>query len=262
VEHASKDDALAAPAARKDPAEGGDTVAALTRQAIRYELDRLCENQRLTPAQRRIAQCLVERSSEVGYLSSIDLSKLANVSQPSVTRFAMALGFDGYMELRKHLGARINDADTPLAREGNRYQLAALSDSRKLAELSETLADRDRIDRIGTMLAGSRPLPVLGLRASCGLSAQFCYFAAKVHPDIRSLESGGSIIGDHLEQARRAGASALLAFMMPLYPKETVEALKFAKKLGLSLVVVTDAKYSAFLDVADEVLHAPITSNL
>lgn len=239
-----------------------DNFSARTRQAIRIELDRLCENQRLTPTQRRIAQCLVEHSAEVGYLSSIDLGKLADVSQPSVTRFATALGFTGYMELRKHLGNLIKNADVPPTKEGNRFQLAALNESKRLVELSETLADREMIERIGGLLASSRPLPVLGLRASCGLASQFVYFAAKVHPDVRLLDKGGSMIGDQLEQARNAGGTALLAFMMPLYPKETADALEFAKKIGLKTVLITDATYSNYMKVADETINAPISSTL
>jgi DNA-binding MurR/RpiR family transcriptional regulator len=56
---------------------------------------------RLTPTQRRIAQCLLERGARSAYLSSGEVAELARVSQPSVTRFAMALGYDGYPALRK-----------------------------------------------------------------------------------------------------------------------------------------------------------------
>ena len=50
----------------------------------------LFDGQRLTPAQRRIARCLVDHAGQAGYLSSGDLADLAGVSQPSVTRFATA----------------------------------------------------------------------------------------------------------------------------------------------------------------------------
>src|SRR5690348_17944930 len=86
----------------------------------------LIEGQRLTPAQRRIAQCLVEHAPRSAYLSSGDLAALAQVSQPSVTRFAMALGYDGYPALRERLRHALDlgwpqiEVEVP----GNRFQQA------------------------------------------------------------------------------------------------------------------------------------------
>ena len=48
---------------------------------------------RLTPAQRRIAQTLIDREAQAAFLSSMELAELANVSR-LVTRFAVALGFE------------------------------------------------------------------------------------------------------------------------------------------------------------------------
>src|SRR4051794_23893389 len=63
----------------------------------------LFAGQRLTPTQRRIAQSLVEHAARAAYLSSSEVAELATVSQPSVTRFAMALGYDGYPALRRRV---------------------------------------------------------------------------------------------------------------------------------------------------------------
>src|SRR5580704_12590381 len=81
------------------PAHQG--VRVKDRRAIQAQLDRRTGGQRLTPAQRRSAQCLTERSAELGFPSSMELAELANVSKLSVTRFAIALGFDGYLEMRR-----------------------------------------------------------------------------------------------------------------------------------------------------------------
>ncbi|MEV4327674.1 hypothetical protein AB0J37_36005, partial [Microbispora rosea] len=70
---------------------------------------RLFEGHRLTPVQRRIAHCLAQHAAEAPFLSSIEVAELAGVSQPSVTRFAMALGYSGYPGLRRRfreLGVR------------------------------------------------------------------------------------------------------------------------------------------------------------
>src|SRR6201986_447423 len=52
----------------------------------------LLDGRRLSPAQRRIAQYLLDHMPDSAFLSSVTLARRARVSQPSVTRFAAALG--------------------------------------------------------------------------------------------------------------------------------------------------------------------------
>src|SRR3954468_791439 len=70
--------------------------------AVRSVLD-LFHGARLTPTQRSIAHCLVEHAAKAAYLSAAEVAELAGVSQPSVTRFAVALGYEGYPALRREL---------------------------------------------------------------------------------------------------------------------------------------------------------------
>ncbi|RBL86446.1 MurR/RpiR family transcriptional regulator, partial [Streptomyces cavourensis] len=83
-------------------------------------LQRLFEGHRLTPTQRRIAHCMVRRAPDAPFLSSVELAELAGVSQPSVTRFAVALGFDGYPALRRHL-REVAPADAEQEEAGEAY---------------------------------------------------------------------------------------------------------------------------------------------
>jgi DNA-binding MurR/RpiR family transcriptional regulator len=223
----------------------------------------LLDGHRLTPAQRRIARCLVEHA-DATYLSSGELADLAQVSQPSVTRFAMALGFDGYPSLRRRL--RELAASGPSAQaepdQQNELQRAVAAERDNLARLADSLTDPRPVAEAGALLAASRPLPVLGLRASAPLAAYFAYFAAKLHPDVRLLDEGGSLLADRLEQARAAGAGAMLAFVLPRYPREAVEALSLARSCGMSVVTVTDTAVSPVVAHSDLVLPAAVGSQL
>jgi len=226
----------------------------------------LIEGQRLTPAQRRIAQCLVAHATKSAYLSSGDLATLAQVSQPSVTRFAMALGYDGYPALRDHLRVTL-DASWHLGNAeqsaGNQYQQALNAEIDNLRQLATDVADDAvPVTEAGRVLAASRPLPVLGLRAAGAVAAAFAYFAAKVHPDVRLLQEGGSVLSDRLDQARDAGAGAMLAFVLPRYPREAIDALRAARAAGLQVVTVTDSPVSPAATESDLVLSAAVGSRL
>jgi DNA-binding MurR/RpiR family transcriptional regulator len=225
----------------------------------------LFDGVRLTPTQRRIAQCLLERGPRAAYLSSSEVADLAQVSQPSVTRFAIALGYDGYPALRRALRDLGSDP-APGAGTDNELQYAVRGELETLARLADRLADgsadRTAVLEAGKLLATSRPLPVLGLRAAAPLAAYFGYFAAKVHPDVRVLDQGGSLLTDRLEQARAAGATAMLGVVLPRYPKEALDALREARDAGLSVVVLTDSPVGAAAEVADLALAVAVGSRL
>ena len=216
---------------------------------------------RLTPTQRRIAHCLVRHAGAAAYLSAAEVAELAGVSQPSVTRFAMALGHDGYPALRRRLRElTVTGSAEPAA--GNALQRAVHAERDNLDRLAAQLADAGRVAEVGKLLAASRPLPVLGLRAAAPLAAYFAYFAAKVHPDVRVLDDGGSMLVDRLDQAAAAGATALLAFVLPRYPRETLDALREARDAGLTVVAITDSPVSPATEHAQVVLPAAVGADL
>ncbi|WSF18824.1 MurR/RpiR family transcriptional regulator [Streptomyces sp. NBC_01353] len=226
-------------------------------------LQALFEGHRLTPTQRRIAHCMVRRAGDVPFLSSVELAELAGVSQPSVTRFAVALGFDGYPALRRHL-REVAPERKPVgeASEHNEYQQAVLAEIENLRHLAELLADPTPVERAGRLLAASGPLPVLGLRAASSQARGFAYFAAKVHPDIRLLDEGGSMLTDRVDAAVRAGATALLCFALPRHPREVVEALEYARAAGLTVVTVAESAFAPVAAHSDLLIPAAVGTGL
>ncbi|SIR59709.1 transcriptional regulator, RpiR family [Microbispora rosea] len=315
---------------------------------------RLFEGHRLTPVQRRIAHCLAQHAAEAPFLSSIEVAELAGVSQPSVTRFAMALGYSGYPGLRRRfrelgvrpgrerdgagrngedaepdarasahaaasrlsdggaagwaegrgegpaatLSATAEDSLRPPSRPGasarpmsekpvserpvserpgpgdpepgldratgagGGYRRAVLAEIENLRALARSLDDPGPVAEAARLLAASRPLPVLGLRAAAAQAAGFAYFAAKVHPDVRPLHEAGSLLADRVEQAAAAGATALLCFALPRYPAELVDALRAARTAGLAVVTVADRRVPSLAGLSHVLLTAGVGTHL
>lgn len=231
------------------------------------QLLELFEGHRLTPTQRRIAHCMVRRAAEAPFLSSVELAELAGVSQPSVTRFAVALGFDGYPALRRKLRETLrasaparggDDGARAAAEAGNEYQQAVHAEIEQLRRLAELLADPAPVEEAGRRLAASRPLPVLGLRAAAAQARGFAYFAAKVHPDVRVLDEGGTMLADRIATAVAAGARSLLCFALPRYPVEVADALELARGHGLGVVIVADGAFAPVVQSGDLLLPATV----
>jgi DNA-binding MurR/RpiR family transcriptional regulator len=232
----------------------------------------LLDGRRLSPAQRRIAQYLLDHMPDSAFLSSVALARAAGVSQPSVTRFAAALGYSGYPALRQALrtialqGAETS-ADTSVEEirandRANELQAAAAAEIANLRALHQMLGDPGVMAELGRELAASVPLAVLGQRISAPLAQYFGYVAQRIHPDVRCLTFGGSVVYDALLHVSEAGGRWLLAFALPRYPAETVQALRFARRIGLRTAVVTDARFVPFAGDADVLLPVGVGSAL
>ncbi|MFC4945536.1 MurR/RpiR family transcriptional regulator [Pseudonocardia sp. GCM10023141] len=223
-------------------------------------LQQLFGDHRFTPAQRRIAAYLVAHRADAAYLTISELAERAEVSQPSVTRFVALLGFDGYPRFRKHL--RTAEPAAGASAERNKFQRAIDRDAGNLAALRTRLADDTALAAAGRRLVASEPLVVMGFRVSGPLAALFGYLAAKIHPDVRVLDAGGSVLGDRLRHAQRCGAATVLLFALPRYPCEARAALLQARDLGLHTVLLTDKPVSALTADADDVLSAGVAGEL
>ncbi|MBS1677175.1 MAG: MurR/RpiR family transcriptional regulator [Actinobacteria bacterium] len=214
---------------------------------------------RLTPAQRRIAQTFVENASEAAYLSSNQVAALAGVSQPSVARLAVALGFSGYPEFRQHLRLLVDANATVEPKEDlNEYESAVAAELDNLQVLMHDVADREPLREAGRRLLGSEPLLVVGLRSCSGLANYFAALARRIHDDVVVLDCAGSVLSERVEVAADAGASAALVLALPRYPRELLQAMKWIRARGIHLVAITDPPRSPVAEQADYVLPVAV----
>lgn len=230
-------------------------------------LQQLFEGHRLTPTQRRIAHSMVRRAGDVPFLSSVEARRGSpgSASRPSPGSPSRS----GSTDIRRCAGICGRSRPDP-SREVralpcgtyNEYQQAVRAEIENLQHLAELLADPTPVERAGRLLAASRPLPVLGLRAASSQARGFGYFAAKVHPDVRVLDEGGSMLHDRIDAARRAGASALVCFALPRHPKEVVDALAYAREQGLAVVSVADSAFAPVAKHSDLLIPAAVGTGL
>ena len=222
-------------------------------------LHELFGRHRLSPSQRRIARYLLDHAAEAVFLTTTDIAERVGVSQPSVTRFASALGFAGFPEFRDRMRVALGDAPGENGSgQGNDLQRLVGTEIANLETVRDALGDEARVREVAAGLAGSRPLPVVGVRTGAPLAGLFAYFAAKVLPDVRLFDHGGSALTDGLIRAADYGAAWLLAFALPRYPGELVEPLTWARERGMKVALVTDRPIGPVAELADAVLAAPV----
>lgn len=217
---------------------------------------------RLTPAQRRIAHYISDHPYQSPFLSSSDLASSAGVSQPSVIRLSSALGYQSYADFQGELRGLVLSEAKEEDGEENKFQSAVTAEISNLRALRNFLEKEDIILGVGKELAVSEPLVVLGLRASAPVASYFEFFAQKIHPSTRLLTDSGSTILDRLSHAREAGGQWVLCFLLPRHPRETLEAMVYAQKLGFHIATVTDYAPESVVRVSDVLLPAEVGTRL
>ncbi|SNY67218.1 MurR/RpiR family transcriptional regulator [Paractinoplanes atraurantiacus] len=226
-------------------------------QAEDWLLD-LARRHRLSPSQRQIVQRMLGMFPDVAFLSTIEISKRAGVSQPTVTRLATALGFAGYPDFRAALREAVLPSSAPAARVPSPRHSAIDQETANVAGLARAAR---WMPAAVEALAATAPLGVVGLRASAALADYFGYFARRALPAVKVCTDAGSA-DDFVLQLRQEGASAALFFAMPRYPAGTVSAIRLARGLGLTTVVIADTALAPFAGDADVLLVAPVGTGL
>ena len=218
----------------------------------------LAQRHRLSPTQRQTVQRMLGMFPDVAFLSTSEIAEQTGVSQPTVTRLAGALGFAGYPEFRAAL-REIVLSGRPGRATPDRH-VALDQEVANVTGLGREL-DSERMTAAVRLLAATDPLGVIGLRASAALAHYFGYFARRVLPAVLIHTDAGSL-DDFVLELHQQGAAALLAFAMPRYAAGTVAALRLARGLGMSTVVIADSPLVPFADDTDVLLVAPVGTGL
>jgi hypothetical protein len=98
--------------------------------------------------------------------------------------------------------------------------------------LRDQLGDLGPLDAAARLLADSQPMAVCGFRGSVPLASWFSFFASKIHPSVAALWGSDSHLLEKIAQAKLAGATSMLAIVVPRYPTEALLAMQAAKREG------------------------------
>lgn len=228
------------------------------------DLGKRLTSARLTPVQRRIARHILESPKDAAFRTSVDLADAIGVSQPSVTRFATALGFSGYPEFVRVLRETLFEepAIDALGRGGDEWSTVIGRSIEDLKGLERWLRGSNAVEVASRDMMSSTPLLVYGPRLSLGVSEVFSYLAAKIHPMVVHLDGRGGIVADRIAQAVEAGARCMFAVVLPRYPREAEHALLTAKRAGLQVILLTDSPLSPLVRHCDQALFAPVNYSL
>ncbi len=221
----------------------------------------------LTPAQRRLAEFLLENLAVASDYTITDLAEAAGVSIGTISQLCRRLGLKGYQDLRLALARDAVVLDASVAgqqldlREGPPAVLGAIarvfgSSQEALAETASRL-EPAALERAVSLLAEARRIECIGV-ATAGL------VAAEAALKLRKLGLDAIALPDTHQQAMSAalldGRDVLLAISHSGRTIDTLRAAQVARAGGAHVIVISGQSRSPLADAA-HILLATVSSD-
>lgn len=229
--------------------------------------DLLCQIRQALPtlskSQKTIARFITEHYEKAAYMTAAKLGQDTNVSESTVVRFAIELGYDGYPALQEALRDLVRTRSTAFQRleitndhiGKQRVLKCVLEDD--ISRIRQTLDEIDprQFDRAVDLICSARTVYIAGVRSTASL-ASFLYFNCNlVFPNVKLIAttSGNEMFEQMLHIDRQ---DVLVAISFPRYSKCMIDAAKYAHENSAQIVAITDSVLSPIASFAQCTLTA------
>jgi DNA-binding MurR/RpiR family transcriptional regulator len=213
--------------------------------------------------QTRIAKFIKENFDKAAFMTAARLGKTAGVSESTVVRFASELGYAGYPEMRKALQEMIRNRLTSVQRievakivMDSKETLTSIleSDMEKIRMTMESV-DKQQFHKAVSEILKARKIYIIGTRTSAALSVFMGFYFNLLFDNVTLLHE--TTVSEVFEQILRVSSEdVVIGISFPRYSKRTVKALRFSKKMGATIIGLTDAQTSPVAKIADINLFA------
>jgi DNA-binding MurR/RpiR family transcriptional regulator len=213
--------------------------------------------------QKLIAKYLVEQFDKAAFMTASKLGSTVGISESTVVRFAMEMGFEGYPELQNALQGLIRNRLTSVQRIevatnrlGNSDVLSSVlaSDIENIRLTLENL-DRAEFEAVIDTIINAKKIYILGVRSSSALASFLGFYFNLIFVNVRLVHTTSA--SEIFEQILRVEkGDVVIGISFPRYSKRTVKALQYAEKSGADVVTITDSRNSPVAKYAKHVLTA------
>jgi len=211
--------------------------------------------------QKRIAQYLTESYDKAAFMTANRLGKTVGVSESTVVRFAVELGFDGYPSMQKAMQEMVVNRLTSVQRmevahdrigDQDILSMVLQSDMEKLRQTGETV-DRKEFRAAVNAILNARRIYILGVRSVAPLANFLGHYLNYMFDNVQIVTASGS--SEMFEKIVGIEASdAVVAFSFPRYSTSTAKGARYCRSTGATVIGVTDSRLSPLGQNCDHVL--------
>lgn len=213
--------------------------------------------------QRLIATYILEHYEKAAYLTASRMGKLVGVSESTVVRFAIELGYEGYPDFQHSLQEIIRNRLTSFQRievtnsligDGNVLDKVLLSDAEKLRRTMEEV-DHSSFEEAVDRIVAANTIYIIGVRSSSALAGFLNYNFRMIFDHVKFVQTtSGSEMFEQIMRIREG--DVMIAISFPRYSKRIINAVEYARSKNADVVALTDSKLSPIAAYANQLLIA------
>ncbi len=232
------------------------------KQRIQYQIPYLTKSQKI------IANYIVEHPHEFALSSVRELEKELKTSKATIIRLAQRLGYQGYQELKSIFRESIRQEMSPI----HRFK-SILSDGDDVSNLLHIIAgetinnietslqllDFEQYEKAIQLIEQKNQIYTMGVGISSFLAEMASYLLNRVSVKSSFIIPGPIRIAEQLINLSKN--DLIIAFSLPPYREETIQAVSYAKEKGMHVIAVTDKATNQIVQYADILLQVSVDSS-
>ena len=206
---------------------------------------------KMSKGQKLLATYITDNYDKAVFLTAARMGDDVGVSESTVVRFAMSLGYKGYPEFQKALEELVRNKLNSVQRMEVTY--GRISQSEILETVLQSDADKlkttlEKIDHgafelaVDTILS-ARNIYIVGIRSCAPLASFLSFYLNLMFDNVRLLHTNSS--SEIFEQMVRINEEdVIIGISFPRYSMRTLKALEFANNRNAKVITITDSIHS------------------
>lgn len=213
--------------------------------------------------QRLIAKYIRESYDKAAFMTANKLGKTVGVSESTVVRFAVDLGFDGYPSMQKAMQEMVLNRLTAVQRmevandrigDQDVVSMVIQSDIEKLRQTGETVSREEFREAVNAILNAKRVF-VIGVRSAAPLANFLGYYLNYMFNNVHIVTSSGT--SEMFEKIVGVNSNdVVIAFSFPRYSSATAKTVEYCRTTGAQVIAITDNRESPVGMCSDHVICA------
>ena len=205
----------------------------------------------MSKGQKAISAFIYDHYDQAVFMTAAKLGEMVGVSESTVVRYAMFIGYDGYPEFQRDLEDWVQNKINSVQKIGAKYGKSSQSEiltsvlEADIEKLQDTIHNLDPVafETAVDIILDARTIYVMGVR-SCEPLADFLHFYLNmVRGNVILLKT--TSMSETFEQMLRIDdKDAMIGISFPRYSMRTLKAMEFANDRNAKVITITDSIHS------------------
>lgn len=206
---------------------------------------------KMSKGQRRLADYVCKNYDKAVFLTAAKLGETVGVSESTVVRFAIQLGYKGYPGFQKALEELVRNKLNSIQRMEVTYGRISQSEiletvlNSDIEKIKQTLSviDHKAFDLAIDTILGAKRIYVIGIRSCAPLASFLGFYLNLICENVMTVATNSS--SEIFEQLIRINEKdVIIGISFPRYSMRALKALEFASNRKAKVITLTDSIHS------------------